>query len=243
MNIRSVSNFASKLTGLDIRRRIFNYIPNMTVNSEELVGKIGTILSRPDVGRAILGVTAMGTQPFIDYYNPRVDRDTATVSTCRTVGKILAGTTVGCIVRSACYYGSRALTNTNAGAKPWQKFLLPPETMIQYLSKRNPDWIKNYRSSLALIAGLAAMLVTNVVLDVPFTNLISKKLIDKFRSKNAVTPDMGPNYPVNTNPKWEPYDVKEKFRKVFFDEYEHRKTCALPGHRPRGNIGLERRSS
>lgn len=243
MNIRSVSNFASKLTGLDIRRRIFNHIPNMTVNSEELLGKIGTVLSRPDVGRGILGATAICTQPFIDYYNPRVDRDTATVSTCRTVGKILAGTTVGCIVRNICYNGSRALTNTNAGAKPWQKVLLPSETMIQYLSKRNPDWIKNYRSTLALLVGLAAMLVTNVVLDVPLTNMISKKLIDKFRTKGAMSPEVGPNNPMNPNPSWEPYDVKEKFRKVFFDDYDHRKTCAMPNHRPRGRIGVERRSS
>lgn len=244
MNIRSVSNFASKLTGLDIRRRIFKYIPNMTVNGEALAGKIGTILSRPDVGRAILGATALTTQPFIDYYNPRVDRDTATVSTSRTIGKIIAGTAVGCAVRSACYYGSRVLTNTNANAKEWQKILLPSETMIQYLSKRNVDWIKNYRSTLALLVGLFVMLGTNVLLDVPLTHMISKKVLKLFNKyKGVQTPgETQQNSPMKPNPNREPYDVKDKFRTAF-DNYENGKSGTMPNQRMCRRFGYERRCS
>ncbi len=244
MNIRSVSNFASKLTGLDIRRRIFQYIPNMTVNGEALAGKVGTILSRPDVGRAILGATALTTQPFIDYYNPRVDRDTATVSTSRTIGKIIAGTTVGCLVRSACYYGSRALTNTNANAKEWQKILLPSETMIQYLSKRNADWIKNYRSTLALLVGLFVMLGTNVMLDVPLTHMISKRVLKLFRKYKDVQPADGtqPNPQPQPNPNREPQDVKDKFRTAF-DNRKTEKPGAIANYKSRRCSGVERRCS
>ena len=117
MNIRSVSNLVCKNSPVQgLKRRIFGMFPNVTVNNEELFTKIGSVISRPDVGRAIMGITAIGTQPFIDYYNSKVDRDTAKVSTSRTIGKIIAGTGVGCAVRAMCYYGTKLLTCTNPNA-------------------------------------------------------------------------------------------------------------------------------
>lgn len=227
MNIRSVSNFASKsLTGLDVRRRLFKLIPNITINGEAFANNIGTILSRPDVNRAIMGATAIMTQPFIDYYNPDVDRDTAKVSTFRTIGKIIAGTTVGCAVRSLCYYGTHALTSMAKNAPAWRQTLLPPKSIMEYLANKNPDWLKNHRSVLATIIGLGAMLFTNVLLDVPFTNLISEKLLKRYR-KNHPEPTNNPLNPANptnnsTNPQAgrEPYDVREKFLNIFVRDFD-----------------------
>ncbi|MCR5266584.1 MAG: hypothetical protein K6E29_08355 [Cyanobacteria bacterium RUI128] len=227
MNIRSVSNFASHgLTGLDVRRRLFKLIPNITINGEAFANNIGTILSRPDVNRAIMGVTAIMTQPFIDYYNPNVDRDTANVSTFRTIGKIIAGTTVGCAVRSLCYYGTHALTSVAKNAPEWRTALLPPKSFMEYLANKNPDWLKNHRSVLATIIGLGAMLFTNVLLDVPLTNLISGKLIGRYR-KNHPEPIKDPaNTSNSTNPQAgrEPYDVREKFLDIFVNNFNLNRT-------------------
>lgn len=198
MNIRSVSNLISgNPVSHGIRRRLFDMIPNMTIKKEDLVFKIGRVLSRPDVGRAVMGATAILTQPFIDYYNPKVDRDTAKVSTCRTIGKIIAGTTVGCLVRSMCYYGTQALTSLKPNAPAWRKSLLPPEIIVRYMNKHHPNWIKNYNSALATLIGLGAMLFTNVLVDVPFTNFITKKLMPIIGGKK--TPDLSiyRNYPKN----------------------------------------------
>lgn len=219
MNISGMSKFASKsIAGLDVRRRLFKLIPNMTINGEAFVNKIGTALSRPDVNRAVMGATAILTQPLIDYYNPKVDRDTAIVSTCRTVGKIIAGTLVGCGVRSLCYYGVHALTSLSKTAPAWRKTLLPPKAIIRYLSNKNNDWLKNYRSTLATIVGLGAMLFTNVLLDVPFTHMISKKLISKFKGNDENNINI-PNNTTNSVQPYEHYEAADKFRKIFIDNF------------------------
>ena len=210
------------------REGLFERLPNITVNREAFFCNLGRVISRPDVGRGILGATAILTQPLIDYYNPKVDRDTAEVSTCRTIGKILAGTAVGVGVRSACYYGIKALTSLKPDATAIRKLLLPSDSIVQHLNIRNADWIKNYRSYLASIIGLVVMLGTNVLLDVPLTNLISKKLLGVFKpdqikdSKNN-TNSTNPTQGREVKPQvTEPYDVNDRFREVFIDKFEDR---------------------
>lgn len=189
MNISNVSKSASNnWIASGIRRRLFGLIPDITVKKEEPVYRIGRIISRPDVGRAVMGATAILTQPFIDYYNPKVDDDTAKVSTCRTIGKIIAGTTVGCAVRSMCYYGIQALTNTDPNASKWQKLLLPPKSVVNLMNKKHGNWIKNYNSTLATLIGLGVMLFTNVMFDVPLTNFITKKLLPVIGIKSEKKP-------------------------------------------------------
>jgi hypothetical protein len=181
MNIRSVSNFVYKnASASNLKRRLFDLIPNMTIKNEEFACKIGRIISRPDVGRAIMGATALCTQPFIDYYNPDVDRDTAKVSTARTLGKIIAGTAVGIGVRSLCYYGTQFFTSLKPNAPWWRKLLLPSESVVRYMNRKSTDWVKNYNSALASMIGVGLFLFTNVLLDVPLTNVISKKAMKAF---------------------------------------------------------------
>jgi hypothetical protein len=157
-------------------------IPKVTVDDPTRVNKLGTIISRPDVNRAIMGATAILTQPAIDYNNRKVDKATATVSTYRTIGKVIAGTTVGCGVRSACYYLTKACTSQSPNASKWRKWLMPSENTQRTLAKRNKDWFKNYNNTLATLLGLGAMLFTNVALDVPLTNAITKLLIKDNKS-------------------------------------------------------------
>ena len=230
MNIHSVSKFGiNRFAMPDIRRRIFDVLPNITVKRENLLCDIGRVISRPDVGRGIMGATAILTQPLIDYFNPKVDRDTAEVSTCRTIGKIIAGTTVGCLVRSACYYGTRALTSLAPDAPAWKKILLPTERIVQHLNLRNADWIKNYRSTLATLVGLGAMLFTNVMIDVPLTNFISNHLIKYIKKPNSNNETNQPTQTIpNVNSPQSPkkeeghHDVKDKFREVFIENFPNR---------------------
>lgn len=228
MNIQSVLKSPFTPQALSkFRQSIFQRIPNITVSEEDKFCNIGRIISRPDIGRGIMGLTAILTQPLIDYYNPKVDRDTAEVSTCRTSGKIIAGTLVGCGVRAACYYGVKALTNVKPDAPAIRKSLLPIEAIVQHLNARNADWIKNYRSGLASLIGIGVMLFTNMCLDVPLTNIITKGLLNKLNkhkqkpNKNEILTNPTEDR-ANTERRPEPYDIRDKFREVFIDKFDDR---------------------
>lgn len=186
MNTSGVSNFMYRFSsGLNLRQRLFELIPNMTVKNSKKCSNLGAILSRPDVNRGLMGATALMTQPFIDYYNPRVDKETASASTCRTCAKIIAGTTVGMGVRNLCYNAIKAFTTEKQNVPEWRRWLMPSNTTIQKLRKLNVDWLKNYKNTLATTLGLGAMLITNVALDVPLTNLLSKTFLKWRNGKNG----------------------------------------------------------
>ena len=134
----------------------------------------------PMWNRGIMGATALVTQPTIDYYNHRVDDETRTVSRNRTIAKILAGTAVGMfVVRGPIYKMVKKMTNPNGNGK-WDKKLLP-KNYIEAL-KINKNVLKNYRSTLAMALALAAMCVTNFVLDAPLTIMLT----NYFNKKSGV---------------------------------------------------------
>lgn len=227
MNIRSVQQSTTRsLSGLNIRRRLFELFPKIELNSEKF-NNIGTYLSRPHVNRAVMGGTALLTQPFIDYNNPKVDEDTAKVSTARTIGKILAGTMVGCAVRWGCYVGVGALTKTGDKAISLRRntLLMPDEKTIIRLAKNAKDWLKNYRSIVSTIIGLGVMLITNVALDVPITNFITQKILKHFNIKEKSNPKQQESI------KSEPgsYDVRKKFEDIFINKPEAIKKGAING--------------
>lgn len=185
MNINSIKQTIAPIhIGNRMKRRIFEMIPNMLVTDSPFFNNLGNVINRPDVNRGIMGLTAILTQPYIDKHNPNVDKETAEASMCRTTGKIIAGTTVGCIVRSGIYYLINACTSLDANAPKWKKWLMPTERMQRAVSAHNIDWYKNYKNVLATSLGLAAMLVTNVLCDVPLTSYISGKLL-KWRKFKA----------------------------------------------------------
>lgn len=185
MNVNGITKSIKPMyQGLGIKRRVFDMLPNMTVKDRPFLNNLGNFINRPDVNRFIMGATAIVTQPYIDKHNPNVDKETAETSMFRTIGKIVAGTTVGCIVRSSIYYLINACTSQQANAPKWKKWLMPTERMQRLLSAHNMDWFKSYKNVLSTSLGLAAMLVTNVACDVPLTSFISKNLINWNKSRH-----------------------------------------------------------
>lgn len=162
----------------------------------EVRNKQNDWMSNPMWNRGIMGATALVTQPAIDYYNHRVDEETRTVSRNRTISKIVAGTLVGMfVVRGPIYKAIESMTNLK-GTSKHSKTLLP----IKFLNEisKNEAFLKNYRSTLAMLIALLAMSVTNIVLDAPltifFTNLLNDKsnvYHNEKKQKNAVSKQNG----------------------------------------------------
>ena len=134
-------------------------------------------VSHPMWNRGIMGVTALLTQPSIDYYNHRVDDETRTVSRNRTIAKIIAGTLVGMfVVRGPVHKIVEKMTDIS-GSKKYSKWLLP-KMFIQQL-KNNKGALNNYKYTLAMLMALLAMCITNFVLDAPLTILLTNIFNEK----------------------------------------------------------------
>ena len=134
-------------------------------------------VSKPHINRGVMGATALLTQPTIDYYNHRVDENTRKVARNRTIAKIVAGTAVGMfVVRGPIYTAVENMTNIKGKSK-FSKLLLPKGSLTDIAG--NEKFLKNYRSALAMALALAAMCVTNFVLDAPLTILITNWLNQK----------------------------------------------------------------
>lgn len=143
----------------------------------EVRNKRNDWISSPMWNRGIMGATALVTQPVIDNYNHRVDEETRTVSRNRTISKIIAGTLVGMfVVRGPIYKAIQAMTNLKGNSK-YSKALLPKKYLNEIA--KNDAFLKNYRSTLAMVIALGAMCFTNFLLDAPltifFTNLLNNK--------------------------------------------------------------------
>ena len=155
-----------------IEQIILNLLPKKTFSesAKKLDGyeKYGGFVARPDVNRAIMGVTALATQPAIDYYNHRVDEETREVSRNRTIAKIIACTSVGVLVRGACYKLVDAMTRPD-GMKKWNKKLLPS---VNFDLKK----LGTHKSVISTFTALAVMTFTNFLLDAPLTVYFTNKL-------------------------------------------------------------------
>lgn len=133
----------------------------------DVLSKYATKIAGPE-NRLILGVSALASQPFIDYYNNKVDEKTRKYSVCKTVAKIIVGTTVGVIVRAAAIkYSARFIKSVD-------------------VSKIKPDVLKNENSRKILqktigdILGLVTCVFTNFLIDAPLTKLGTNFLVAKF---------------------------------------------------------------
>lgn len=141
--------------------------------------KLDNFISRPAPNRAIMGATALATQPFIDYHNKNVDKDTRRMSFISRCAVIIAGTTVGMFcVRGPVYNAVKSMTNLK-GETAFSKALLPKK-YIQDMEK-NEKFYKNYVSTLSTNIALGIMVVTNFLLDAPLTVCLTnsfKKVAD-----------------------------------------------------------------
>lgn len=148
----------------------------------DLRNKRNNLYSNPMWNRGIMGATALVTQPPIDYYNHRVDEETRTVSRNRTISKIVAGTLVGMfVVRGPIYKAIEDMTNIKGNSKYSKKFL--PKKFLSEISK-NEAFLKNHRSTIAMLIALVAMSFTNILLDAPLTIFFTNLLNDSSKSLN-----------------------------------------------------------
>lgn len=140
--------------------------------------------SHPAINRLIMGATALTTQPAIDYYNHKVDKETREISRNRTIAKILVGTGVGIAVRGACYELVDKMTNIK-GKGRFSKSLLSKKFIRDLLLER--DFMGNYRNALATSLAILVMCVTNFVIDAPLTVWLTNRFNKKSKQKEQKT--------------------------------------------------------
>ena len=170
-----------------VQQGVIDLFPNKTIEDGkfdvEKLEKYDAILSKPAENRLIVGATALATQPVIDYYNHKVDEETRTVSRNRTIAKIVAGTSVGILVRSLCYSLVEKMTDFN-GTKKYSKWLLPDQFLNSI--KDNP---KYYKNTVSTLVALGVMCITNFLLDAPltayFTNVLNKKTLKQQKEEKS----------------------------------------------------------
>lgn len=139
-------------------------------------------MSKPAENRAIMGVTALMTQPFIDYNNKKVDKDTRKIAFINRCAVIIAGMTVGIfVVRGPIYKVVEKMTNISGKGK-WSKFLLPKKYLEEITN--NEKYLENYRSTLSTGLALGTMGITNFALDAPATIWLTNRMQEEFSQKD-----------------------------------------------------------
>lgn len=177
-----------------VKQKIVDILPqkDFTSDKNKLDKKknFDSRISRPAENRLIMGATALLTQPVIDYYNHRVDDETRTVSRNRTIAKILAGTTVGIIVRGSCFKIIEKMTDPKGYSKLSRK-LLPSH----YISKMATSFKKlsNYRNALSSAVAILVMCFTNFAIDAPLTAYLTNKFNAKSEKKGLLKGKEGIN--------------------------------------------------
>ena len=149
----------------------------------------GKALHAPEQ-RIILGATALATQPFIDLNNKDVDEETRKISAARTIAKIIAGTTVGVIVRYAGIWAANRYSKFEKVFADTDKKIIEkiiPDKKNGFLT---PAFAKNtifpisdaelakrmtrYRKAMGTLLATIAMVATNFLCDAPLTKYLTK---------------------------------------------------------------------
>lgn len=149
---------------------------------------IGKYINSPEQ-RLIQGVTALAMQPVIDYYNHRADDETRAVSVARTIGKIIAGTAVGVLVRYGAIYSAKkfscyAFKEIESGFVKAVGPLRKRDVFMPDLTFDNPSKTPkefkvmhdNFVKTMGTLVATFAMVFTNFLADAPLTKIITKAL-------------------------------------------------------------------
>ena len=158
--------------------RFFKSLPNKDIKNTQHYNKLGQALASPHWNRLALGVAAISSQPFMDYYNPRVDRDTAVTSMLRTISKIIVCTTVGFIVRGSSY--KLVEKYAHGSANEGSTLLTPKEILKESNAELRNCKLKLHKNTLSTVTALSVMLFTNFLLDAPLTTITANKAITKY---------------------------------------------------------------
>lgn len=163
-----------------VAQKILDALPSHTqkesARTRDEWNKFDNWISKPAQNRAIMGLTAIITQPAIDYHNHKVDDETRRISRNRTIAKIIAGTFVGILVRGSAYKAVESMTNIEGKSKLSKKLL--PKKFLGEIAK-NEKFLKNHRCALSNWLAISVMCVTNFVLDAPLTVFLTNRLNSK----------------------------------------------------------------
>ena len=163
-----------------IAQKIIDTLPSHTAKESprklEEWNKFDNWVSKPAQNRALMGVTAIITQPAIDYNNHKVDKETRRVARNRTIAKIIVGTCVGILVRGSVYKTVTSMTNIESKAK-FSKALLPKKFLNEIAN--NKTFLNNHKCALSNFLAILVMCVTNFAIDAPLTVILTNKLNEK----------------------------------------------------------------
>lgn len=157
----------------------------VTVKSEKIQDAMKWFgnLSTP-ANRFFLGATALSIQPWFDYYNRDVDKETRKISTMRTIAKIIIGTTTGIVVRDRCIKWMNKFTcspeqikNMTEKQKKWATIMVPTNISHETFSNA-ARLLKKHRQALGSIVALGVMVFTNFLIDAPLTKLLTNTLTE-----------------------------------------------------------------
>lgn len=184
---------AAKNGSQKMRQAFYNCLPNSVVESEKWQKRIkwiGSEISSPE-NRLILGVTALMSQPFIDAKNKAVDEDTRKVSVCRTIAKIIAGTTTGFLIRKGCISAIKNWSKLPSSVdKNGLRVKLTKLNTLFSPSKASSDLseaFKQYQNAIGTILALVVMMFTNFLIDAPLTRYLTNKFVKQAGGTNNET--------------------------------------------------------
>ncbi|MBR1374439.1 hypothetical protein IJ750_02060 [bacterium] len=163
--------------------KFYKSLPNKELKNAAKYNKTGQALASPHWNRLALGAAAITTQPLIDYYNPNVDRDTATTSALRTIAKICACTFVGFCVRGCSYKLVEKFAH--GSAKEGSTLLTPLEILKEKNTEVKKSKLKLHKNTLSTVTALVVMLFTNFLLDAPLTTKGANTLINLHKKYKA----------------------------------------------------------
>ena len=160
-----------------LKQGALNLLPDITYNNPDtskIIGNIGRNVSSAE-NRLILGATALMTQPFIDACNKDVDKKTRRVSVCRTIAKIIAGTTTGYFIRKGAIKLTKNWSEIPAKKVPKYKILFTPKNAKPV----NSEAFKQYQNTMGTIVALIVMMITNFTIDAPMTKGMTNFFVSK----------------------------------------------------------------
>lgn len=167
------------------KRRVYNmleinnnqYRPSKSPNFKGLTAgpktrkafdKLGGIKSPGQ--RLIFGASALALHPLLDKINPWVDEETKKISTTRSAAKAIASTATGVVIREACIVGTDAILNNKNIAGKLPKYMLKDKG--------------HTAAVIGTLMGLAVMVFTNFLIDVPLTDKLTAIFTKMRNGKN-----------------------------------------------------------
>ena len=169
-----------KKTVNNAEQAFFDKIPTKVVGekADKFCKTVGREISSAE-NRLILGVSALLSQPFIDYNNNKINDDTKRVAVCRTIAKIVAGTATGYLVRKGTIKGIEYCSQAPSKNMPKWRTIFTPNN----IKNVNTEAFKQYRNALGTFVSLGVMLFTNFAIDAPLTKFLTNNLNAKVQEK------------------------------------------------------------